>query len=101
MQGLSELPCSPRYHVASAECVGDILPMSSFSRPDRGHGIMPDEAIGYLPGLLGCFEICSATLHQVRYPGHVAMATGGGGWVGVVSPRRDDDDVGSAEEWMG
>lgn len=43
---------------------------------------MPDEAIGYLPGLLGCFEICSATLHQVRYPGHVAMASGGG--IGLV-----------------
>ena len=63
---------------------------------------MPDEAIGYLPGLLGCFEICSTTLHQVRYPGHVAMGRDGAewwrDWVGVVSPRRDDDDVGSAEE---
>lgn len=33
LQGLPELPCSPRYHVASAECVGDILPMSSLFFP--------------------------------------------------------------------
>lgn len=50
---------------------------------------MLDQAIGYLSDLLGCFEICPATLHQVRYPGHAAMGMGtetepAGGGIGLA-----------------